>query len=122
MVQRKRMGFGGLLVGISVVVMFWVTDALQIGGRWSADEGDVLEDPEACAGLRDAATGVMQARQGGAARALVSDVLAPLGEDGEVMLALAYAYPVHDALEDKEQAVVEFAEGIHATCLDTLVP
>lgn len=127
MVQRKRMGFGGLMVGASIVVMFWVTDALDIGGHSAAKQTDSLAVASAdsegtCAGLRDAAKGVMQARQAGAARETVSEVLAPLGADGELMLALAYGYPVHEALENKEQTVVEFTEGIYSKCLGGVVP
>ena len=127
MAERKRMGYGGLIVGISVVAMFWVTDALDIGGRSQGTQVESLgvapvDKDGSCSKLRDAAKGVMQARQAGAARETVSEVLTPLGEDGEVMLALAYGYPVHDAAVDKEQAIVEFADGIHAKCLSTVVP
>ncbi len=131
MVQRKRMGFGGLMVGVSIVVMFVVTDALDIGGHSSAKQVDSLavapvdspvDREKSCNGLLDAAKGVMQARQAGAERDEVSPVLEPLGEDGEVMLALAYGYPVHDALADKEQAIVEFAEGIYSKCMNVEVP
>ncbi len=131
MVQRKRMGFGGLMVGASVVLMFVVTDALDIGGHSAAKQVDSLsvapvESPvdkeRSCSGLRDAAMGVMQARQVGAGRGEVSPVLEPLGEDGEVMLALAYGYPVHDALADKEQAIVEFAEGVYSKCMNVVAP
>lgn len=127
MVQRKRMGFGGLMVGTSIVVMFWVTDALDIGGHSTAKQAESLglasaDSDGACAGLRDAAKGVMQARQAGAAREAVAEVLEPLGKDGELMLALAYGYPVHEALENKEQAVVEFAEGVHSKCVGGVAP
>jgi len=126
MVQRKRMGYGGLVVGVSVVAMFWVTDMLDIGGRSSAAQVDSLSvapvEGRSCAGLRDAAKGVMQARQAEAERAAVADVLTPLGKDGELMLALAYGYPVRVAVVDKEQAVVEFADGIHAKCLGVVAP
>ena len=127
MVERKRMGYGGLMVGISVVAMFWVTDALDISGRSQGTQVDSLgvapvDEDGSCSNLRDAAKGVMQARQAGAARETVSEVLMPLGEDGEVMLALAYGYPMHDALADKEQATVEFAGGIHEKCLSTVAP
>ena len=122
MVQRKRMGFSGLMVAASVVLMFVVTDALDIGGHSAAKQADSLavasaDSDGACAGLRDAATGVMQARQAGAARETVAEVLVPLGADGELILALAYGYPVHEALASKEQAVVEFAEGVYSKCL-----
>ena len=127
MAQKKQMGFGGLVVGISVVAMFWVTDALDITGRSKGTPVDSLgvapvDKDGSCRNLRDAAKGVMQARQAGAARETVSEVLVPLGEDGEVMLALAYGYPMHDAVVDKEQAIVEFADGIHDKCLSTVVP
>ncbi|MBQ0719960.1 MAG: hypothetical protein KBT88_10090 [Gammaproteobacteria bacterium] len=127
MVQRKRMGFGGLMVGVSIVVMFWVTDALDIGGGSPPKPVESLGVAPAdaggnCSNLRDAAKGVMQARQAGAARGAVAEVLERLGEDGEVMLALAYGYPVHDEVEDKEQAIVEFAEGIHTKCLSVVTP
>lgn len=127
MVQRRRMGFSGLTVGVSILVMFWVTDALDIGGRSAAKQANSLaatpDDVEgACRNLAHAAKGVMQARQAGAARETVAEVLAPLGEDGEVMLALAYAYPLHEALEDKELAVVEFVDGIETQCLSKAVP
>ena len=127
MVQRKRMGFSGLMVAASVVLMFVVTDALDIGGHSAAKQADSLavasaDSDGACAGLRDAATGVMQARQAGAARETVAEVLTPLGADGELILALAYGYPVHEALESKEQAVVEFAEGVHGKCLGVVAP
>ena len=127
MVQRKRMGFGGLMVGASIVVMFWITDALDIGGHSAAKQADSLavasaDSEGACAGLRDAAKGVMQARQAGAARETVSEVLVPLGADGELMLALAYGYPVQETVESKEQTVVEFAEGIHSKCLSGAAP
>lgn len=127
MVQRKRMGFGGLMVGASVVLMFVVTDALDIGGHSKAKKVDSLavapldsavDREKSCRRLRDAAKGVMQARQAEAARDAVSEVLVPLAEDGEVMLALAYGYPVHEAVADKEQAIVEFSEGIHSKCLN----
>ena len=75
-----------------------------------------------CVGLRDAATGVMQARQAGAARETVAEVLEPLAADGELILALAYGYPVHEAVDSKEQAVVEFAEGVHSKCLKGAAP
>ncbi|OUS14752.1 hypothetical protein A9Q88_13195 [Gammaproteobacteria bacterium 50_400_T64] len=121
------MGYGGLMVGISVVAMFWVTDALDISGRSPAGQADSLgvasaDKDGSCRKLRDAAKGVMQARQAGAARETVSEVLTPLGEDGEVMLVLAYGYPVHDAVIDKEQAIVEFADGIHSKCLSAVAP
>lgn len=131
MVQRKRMGFGGLMVGASVVLMFVVTDALDIGGHSKAKQVESLavapsgsssetsvDREKSCSGLRDAAKGVMQARQAEAARDAVSEVLVPLAEDGEVMLALAYGYTVHEAVADKEQAIVEFSEGIHSKCLN----
>ena len=125
--QRKRMGFSGLVVGASVVAMFVVTDALDIGGHSAAKQADSLaiasaDSGGACAGLRDAAKGLMQARQAGAARETVAEVLVPLGADGELMLALAYGYPVHEALENKEQAVVEFAEGVYSKCLSGVAP
>ena len=125
--QRKRMGYGGLVVGISVVAMFWVTDALDIGGRSQGTPVESLgvapvDEDGSCSKLRDAAKGVMQARQAGAAREAVSEVLVPLGEDGEVMLALAYGYPVHDGVVDKEQAIVEFADRIHVRCLSAVAP
>jgi len=44
MVQRKRMGFGGLMVGASIVVMFWITDALDIGGHSAAKQADSLSE------------------------------------------------------------------------------
>ncbi|OUS13000.1 hypothetical protein A9Q89_04315 [Gammaproteobacteria bacterium 53_120_T64] len=121
------MGFGGLIVGASIVVMFGITDALDIGGHSSAKRVDSLavasaDSDGACAGLRDAAKGVMQARQSGAARETVAEVLVSLGADGELMLALAYGYPVHEALESKEQAVVEFAKGIYSKCLSGAAP
>ena len=121
------MGFGGLMVGASIVVMFWVTDALDIGGHSAVKQAESLgvasaDSDGACAGLRDAAKGVMQARQAGAARETVAEVLAPLGADGELMLALAYGYPVHEAVASKEQAVVEFAEGVHSKCLSGVAP
>jgi len=121
------MGFSGLVVGVSVVAMFVITDALDIGGHSAAKQADSLavasaDSDGACAGLRDAATGVMQARQAGAARETVAEVLAPLGADGELMLALAYGYPVHEAVASKEQAVVEFAEGVYSKCLGGVVP
>ncbi|MBL4783307.1 MAG: hypothetical protein JKX92_13790 [Porticoccaceae bacterium] len=126
MAQKKRMGYGGLVVGVSVVAMFWVTDMLDIGGRSAETPVDSLAlapvDGRSCAGLRDAAKGVMQARQAGGERAVVADVLTPLGKDGEVMLALAYGYPVRDTPMDKEQAVVEFTDGIHAKCLGVVLP
>lgn len=127
MVQRKRMGFSGLVVGASVVAMFVVTDALDIGGHSAAKKVDSLavtstDSDGVCAGLRDAATGVMQARQGGAARERVAEVLVPLGADGELILALAYGYPVHEAVASKEQAVVEFAKGVHNKCLGGVAP
>ena len=126
MVQKTRMGFGGLIVGASVVVMFLVTNALDIGGPspGAQDENaNAAPSSEAsCAGLRDAAKGVMQARQADAAREAVAEVLAPLGEDGEMMLALAFGYPVHEAMEDKEQAIVEFTEGVHTKCLSVVAP
>lgn len=127
MVQRKRMGFGGLMIGASVVLMFVVTDALDIGGHSAAKQADSLavasaDSDGACAGLRDAAKGVMQARQAGAARETVAEVLVPLGADGELMLALAYGYPVHEAQENIEQAVVEFAKGVYSKCLGGVAP
>ena len=127
MVQRKRMGFSGLMVAASVVLMFVVTDALDIGGHSAAKQADSLavasaDSDGACAGLRDAAMGVMQARQAGAARETIAEVLVPLGSDGELMLALAYGYPVHEAVESKEQAVVEFAGGVYSKCLSGVVP
>lgn len=127
MVQKKRMGFGGLLVGILVVAMFWVTDALDFGGSSSARQTESLgvasaDNRGSCTGLSEAAKGVMLARQAGAAREAVAEVLVPLGEDGEVMLALAYGYPVHDAAVDKEQAIVEFAEGIQSRCSRVVAP
>ena len=127
MVQRTRMGFRGLIVGVSVVAMFVVTDMLDIGGQAPAKQNDSLaavpvDEELRCAGLLDAAKGVMQARQAGGAREAVAEVLEPLGEDGEVMLDLAYRYPVHDGVEDKEQAIVEFAEGIHSKCLSGVAP
>lgn len=131
MVQRKRMGFGGLMVGASVVLMFVVTDALDIGGHSKAKKVDSLavapldsavDREKSCSSLRDAAKGVMQARQAEAARDAVSEVLVPLAEDGEVMLALAYGYPVHEAVADKEQAIVEFSAGIYTTCLSAVAP
>jgi len=127
MAQRKRMGFGGLLVGVSIVAMFWVTDALDITGRSPKTPVESLgvapaDSDGSCRNLHDAAKGVMQARQAGAPRQTVAEVLAPLGKDGEVILALAYGYPVHEAPEDKDQAIVEFAEGINAKCLGVAVP
>jgi hypothetical protein len=127
MVQRRRMGFSGLVVGACVVGMFVITDALNIGGHSRENQVDSLsvvaaDSDGACAGLRDAAKGVMQARQAGAARETVAEVLIPLGADGELMLALAYGYPVHEGLASKEQAVVEFTEGIYSKCLSGLTP
>jgi len=127
MVQRRRMGFSGLVVGACVVAMFVVTDALDIGSYWAAPQVDSLaiaspDSEGACASLRDAATGVMQARQAGAAREAVADVLAPLAADGDLMLALAYGYPVHETVVAKEQAVVEFAEGIRSKCMGEVAP
>ena len=126
MAEKKRMGYGGLVVGVSVVAMFWVTDMLDIGGRSPGGQVDSLTvapvEGRSCTGLRDAAKGVMKARQAEAERAVVADVLTPLGKDGELMLALAYGYPVHAGVVDKEQAVVEFADGIHAKCLGVVAP
>ena len=127
MVQRKRMGFSGLVVAASIVAMFVVTDALDIGGYSASQQVDSLAvapgDSEGiCVGLRDAATGVMQARQAGAARETVAEVLEPLAADGELILALAYGYPVHETVGSKEQAVVEFAEGVHSKCLKGAAP
>ena len=127
MVQRKRMGFSGLVVGASIVAMFVVTDALDIGGYSAAQQVDSLavtpgDSEGVCVGLRDAAKGVMQARQAGAERATVAEVLEPLAADGELILALAYGYPVHEAVDSKEQAVVEFAEGVHSKCLKGVAP
>ena len=84
MAEKKRMGFGGLVVGISVVAMFWVTDALDIGGRSQGTQVESLgvasaDKDGSCGNLRDAAKGVMQARQAGAARETVSEVLARNG-------------------------------------------
>ena len=59
----------------------------------------------------------MQARQAGAARDAVADVLKPLGKDGGRMLDLAYRYPVQDSAEEIEQVIMEFYEGIQARCL-----
>ena len=61
MVQRRRMGFSGLVVGVSVVAMFVITDALDIGGHSAAKQADSLavasaDSDGACAGLRDAGT------------------------------------------------------------------
>ena len=120
MVKKRRIGFGGLIMGVSVAAMFLVTDALDIGGYRSGKQADavaLVDEEGSCASLRDAATGVMQARQAGAARDAVSDVLKPLGKDGELMLAIAYGYPVHDTLAEKEQAIMEFSEGIQSKCL-----
>ena len=126
MVQKKRMGFRGLIVGLSVVAMFWVTDTLDIAGHSRGGQAESLGvapvEGRPCASLRDAAKGVMQARQAGAERGVVAGVLSPLGEDGEVMLALAYGYPVHEEAEGRERAVVEFTDGIHAKCLGVVVP
>ena len=120
MVQRKRMGFSGLVVGASVMLLFVVTDALDITWNSTSEQAESpvasADREKSCHALRDVAKGVMQARQAGAARDVVAGVLEPLGDDGVMMLALAYGYPVHDALESKEQAVVEFAEGIHTKC------
>lgn len=137
MLHRKRMGFGGLVVGVSILVMFVVTDTLDIGGH-SREESveslavapvDGLVDSSVvspadrerrCTGLLNAAKGVMMARQAEAARGVVAEVLEPLGKDGEMMLAIAYGYPVHGAAADKEKAIVEFAEGVHAKCLSVV--
>ncbi len=125
------MGFSGLVVGVSVVAMFVITDALDIGGHSRERQVESLtvapaetsvDREKSCRGLRDAAKGVMQARQAEAGRDAVSEVLVPLGEDGEVMLALAYGYPVHEAMADKEQAVVEFSEGVYTKCLSVVAP
>ena len=127
MVQRRRMGFSGLVVGVSVVAMFVITDALDISGHTRQKQVDSLAVASAdsdgvCIGLRDAAKGVMQARQAGAERKAVSEVLKPLGKDGELMLALAYGYPVHEAIPSKEETVVEFAEGVYNKCLSGVTP
>jgi hypothetical protein len=120
MVEKRRIGFGGLIMGVSVAAMFLVTDALDIGGYRAGKQADALalEDEESsCTSLRDAATGVMQARQAGAERDAVSEVLKSLGKDGELMLAIAYGYPVHDTLEEKDRVIMEFSEGIQSKCL-----
>ena len=38
------------------------------------------------------------------------------------MLALAYGYPVHEAIPSKEETVVEFAEGVYNKCLSGVTP
>jgi hypothetical protein len=123
MVEKRRIGFGGLIMGVSVAAMFLVTDALDIGGYRSGKQAgtvSLVDEERSCASLRDAATGVMQARQAGATRDVVSDVLKSLGKDGELMLAIAYGYPVHDTLEEKERVIMEFSEGIQSKCLSVV--
>ncbi len=127
MVQRRRMGFSGLVVGVCVVAMFVITDAMDIGGHSKQKQIDSLavssSDSEGvCVGLRDAARGVMQARQAGAEREAVAEALEPLGKDGELMLALAYGYPVHEALATKDEAIVEFTEGVYSKCMNGGAP
>ena len=125
MLEKKRIGYRGLLIGVSIAAMFLAMDALDIGGYRAAKQADglavtLVDEEDSCASLRDAATGVMQARQAGAERDVVSDVLKPLGKDGELMLALAYGYPVRDTLEEKEQVIMEFSEGIQSKCLSVV--
>ena len=125
MVEKRRIGFGGLIMGVSIAAMFLVIDMLDIRGYRSGKQADtvaLVDEEGSCASLRDAATGVMQARQAGAARDAVADVLKPLGKDGELMLALAYGYPMHDTLEEKEQVIMEFSEGIQSKCLSVVTP
>ena len=122
MVRKRSIGYSGLVMGASIAAMFLVTDALDIGGYRAEKQADSLvvtqvDDETRCASLGDAAKGVMQARQAGAARDAVADVLKPLGKDGERMLDLAYRYPVQDSTEAIEQVTMEFYEGIQATCL-----
>lgn len=121
------MGFSGLVVGVCVVAMFVITDAMDIGGHSKQKQIDSLavssSDSEGvCVGLRDAARGVMQARQAGAEREAVAEALEPLGKDGELMLALAYGYPVHEALATKDEAIVEFTEGVYSKCMNGGAP
>jgi len=54
MAEKKRMGYGGLVVGISVVAMFWVTDALDIekwGHRKMGSGLSVPHKPKSKVGL-----------------------------------------------------------------------
>ena len=100
-----------------------MTDALDIGGFRSGEQADAVarvDEEGSCASLHDAAMGVMQARQAGAAREAVSDVLKSLGKDGELMLAIAYGYPVQDTLEEKDEVIKAFSEGIRSRCLSVV--
>lgn len=125
MLKQKRMGFSGLIIGLSVAAMFLVGDMLDIDGYWYGKKADneqvtVIKDESSCVSLRDAARGVMQARQVEAEREVVAEELKPLGKDGEFMLALAYEYPVGATLQEKEQIIMEFASGVQAKCLSVL--